>query len=110
MSSRQFSCHLIAGTSGKAKVFTVTPNSDIKTNSRRVTEVQIHPGGGTHGDSPYYKFTIQPENERKIEVRIVENLDKFDPGTVGTRQFYYNRYGQRIQWNESIKSWENIDK
>ncbi|QKZ05121.1 hypothetical protein [Pseudomonas eucalypticola] len=56
----------LAGTSGRAQVFNVEGHPTIK-------EVEFHPGGGTHGDSPYYKLVgTEKVGNKNIEIRVID--------------------------------------
>jgi RHS repeat-associated protein len=83
-----------SSSSGKAKIFQVPNHPDIQ-------EVQYHPGGKTHGDTPYYKFTLRD----KSEIRIVPEPDKFYPGTISPRQKYFNAKGQEMTYDYSKSEW-----
>jgi filamentous hemagglutinin len=81
--------------SGLAQIFTIPGHPFIK-------EVQYHPGGRTHNFVPYYKFTLYDkikgnEIEIKIPAKINEN-PQFLPGTVPPNQFYFDKAGNRIKF------------
>ncbi|WHS61092.1 hemagglutinin repeat-containing protein [Pseudomonas sp. G2-4] len=82
----------LAGTSGKAQVFNVEGHSQIK-------EVEFHPGGGTHGDSPYYKLvTTEKIGAKNVEIRIIHPSPDFRPGTITRYQQYYDTQGNRLKY------------
>ncbi len=85
----------LSGTSGKAQAFTVEGHPTIK-------EVQVHPGGGTHG-APYYKFTYKDG----VEVRVIDSASGFKPGTITSAQQYFDTTGNRLRYEAGQwKSWE----
>ncbi|VTS60472.1 Hemolysin precursor [Streptococcus dysgalactiae subsp. equisimilis] len=85
----------LSGTSGKAQAFTVEGHPTIK-------EVQVHPGGGTHG-APYYKFTYKDG----VEVRVIDPASGFKPGTITSAQQYFDTAGNRLRYEAGQwKSWE----
>ncbi|SHN29675.1 hypothetical protein SAMN05216593_1251, partial [Pseudomonas asturiensis] len=82
----------LAGTSGKAQVFNVEGHPKIK-------EVEFHPGGGTHGDSPYYKLVSTEKIDNKnIEIRVIDPSPDFSPGTITRYQQYYDTQGNRLKY------------
>ncbi|MFD1698277.1 DUF637 domain-containing protein [Halopseudomonas phragmitis] len=85
----------LSGTSGKAQAFTVEGHPTIK-------EVQVHPGGGTHG-APYYKFTYKDG----VEARVIDPASGFKPGTITSTQQYFDTTGNRLRYEDGQwKSWE----
>ncbi|WP_312595101.1 hypothetical protein [Stutzerimonas nitrititolerans] len=86
---------VLSGTSGKAQAFTVEGHPTIK-------EVQVHPGGGTHG-APYYKFTYKDG----AEVRVIDPSSGFKPGTITSTQQYFDTAGNRLRYESGQwKPWE----
>ncbi len=86
----------VSGTSGRAQVFKVEGHAAIK-------EIEYHPGGGVHGDSPYYKF-IRNDN---VEVRVINPSPDFGPGTITRYQEYYDTKGNRLKYERGEwKTWE----
>jgi filamentous hemagglutinin len=83
-----------ASSSGKAKIFELPNHPDIK-------EVQYHPGGKTHGETPYYKFILR----NKQEIRIVPEPEEFNPHTISTNQRYFNAQGQGITYDYANSTW-----
>ncbi|WP_445178656.1 hypothetical protein [Pseudomonas sp. McL0111] len=82
----------LAGTSGKAQVFNVEGHPTIK-------EVEFHPGGGTHGDSPYYKLvSTEKIGNKNIEIRVIDPSPDFSPGTITRYQQYYDTQGNRLKY------------
>lgn len=82
----------LAGTSGKAQVFNVEGHPTIK-------EVEFHPGGGTHGDSPYYKLvSTEKVGNKNIEIRVIDPSPDFSPGTITRYQQYYDTQGNRLKY------------
>lgn len=82
----------LAGTSGKAQVFNVEGHPTIK-------EVEFHPGGGTHGDSPYYKLvSVEKVGNKNIEIRVIDPSPDFSPGTITRYQQYYDTQGNRLKY------------
>ncbi|OCT20845.1 hypothetical protein A6E19_08405 [Pseudomonas putida] len=82
----------LAGTSGKAQVFSVEGHPAIK-------EVEFHPGGGTHGDSPYYKIISTAKiGNKNIEIRVIDPSPDFSPGTITRYQQYYDTHGNRLKY------------
>jgi filamentous hemagglutinin len=73
--------------SGLAQVFQLKKHPDLK-------GVQYHPGGGIHGSSPYYKFTMQ----NKKEIRMVVDPDNFNPLTVSPKQHYFDSNGNPLSF------------
>ncbi|MBU2324658.1 MAG: hemagglutinin repeat-containing protein, partial [Gammaproteobacteria bacterium] len=85
----------LSGTSGKAQAFTVEGHPTMK-------EVQVHPGGGTHG-APYYKFTYKDG----AEVRVIDPASGFKPGTITSVQQYFDTAGNRLRYEAGQwKLWE----
>jgi hypothetical protein len=84
------------GSSGLAQVYTVEGYPKIK-------EVEYHPGGGTHGDSPYYKIV---SNEmiggKNLEVRVIDPSPDFNPKTITRYQQYVDTHGNRLKY-EGVK-------
>jgi hypothetical protein len=91
----------LAGTSGKAQVFNVEGHPKIK-------EVEFHPGGGTHGDSPYYKLvSTEKIGNKNIEIRVINPSPDFSPGTITRYQQYYDTQGNRLKYEGSEwKGWK----
>ncbi|WDG53562.1 filamentous hemagglutinin N-terminal domain-containing protein [Pseudomonas chlororaphis] len=91
----------LAGTSGKAQVFIVEGHPAMK-------EIEYHPGGGTHGDSPYYKFVSTDKiGNKNIEVRVMDPSPDFSPGTITRYQKYYDTQGRRLKYEGGQwKVWE----
>ena len=82
----------LAGTSGKEQVFNVEGHPTIK-------EVEFHPGGGTHGDSPYYKLvTTEKIGAKNIEIRVIDPSPDFRPGTITRYQQYYDAQGNPLKY------------
>ncbi|MBI6669908.1 DUF637 domain-containing protein, partial [Pseudomonas syringae] len=82
----------LAGTSGRAQVFNVEGHPTIK-------EVEFHPGGGTHGDSPYYKLVgTEKIGNKDIEIRVIDPSPDFSPGTITRYQQYYDTQGNRLKY------------
>ncbi|WP_230151234.1 hypothetical protein [Pseudomonas brassicacearum] len=82
----------LAGTSGKAQVFNVEGHSKIK-------EVEFHPGGGTHGDSPYYKLvSTEKVGNKNVEIRVISSSPDFSPVTITRYQQYYDTQGNRLKY------------
>ncbi|WP_225919920.1 DUF637 domain-containing protein [Pseudomonas zeae] len=82
----------LAGTSGKAQVFNVEGHPAIK-------EVEFHPGGGTHGDSPYYKLvSTEKIGNKNLEIRVIDPSPDFSPGTITRYQQYYDTQGNRLKY------------
>lgn len=82
----------LAGTSGKAQVFIVEGHPAIK-------EVEFHPGGGTHGDSPYYRLvSTEKIGNKNIEIRVIDPSPDFSPGTITRYQQYYDTQGNRLKY------------
>ena len=77
-----------SSSSGKAKIFELPNHPDIK-------QIKYHPRGKTHGETPYYKFTLR----NKQEIRIVPEPDKFYPGTISSYQKYFNAQGQEMTYD-----------
>lgn len=82
----------LAGTSGKAQVFTVEGHVAVK-------EVEFHPGDGTHGDAPYYKLvSTEKVGNKNIEIRMIDPSPDFSPGTITNYQQYYDTHGIRLRY------------
>ncbi len=75
------------GSSGNAQVLKIEGHPTMK-------EVQYHPGGGVHGEAPYYKFTYKDGTE----VRVIDPTQKFNPGTITKYQQYFDPQGNRLKY------------
>lgn len=91
----------LAVAAGKAQVFNVEGHPTVK-------EVEFHPGGGTHGDSPYYKLvSTEKMGNKNIEIRVIDPSPDFSPGTITRYQQYYNTQGNRLKYEGGVwKHWK----